>query len=67
MSPDVSAAELSSVTTAIEELAGRVTAIADGRARTRDDAVTAELYRAERALHEALLRLRQAARGLRPG
>jgi len=53
------AAELSSLATALDELTRRVTAIAD-RAGPSADAVTDELFQVERALREALRRLRRA-------
>lgn len=45
-----SSAELSSVATALEELAKRVTAIADGYSKTARDDLATELYQVERAL-----------------
>ena len=47
------AAELSSVATALEELARRVTAIADAYAGAERDDVANELYRVEQALATA--------------
>ncbi len=44
------AAELSSVATALEELSRRVTAIADAYAGAKRDDVANELYRVEQAL-----------------
>lgn len=46
-------AELSSISTALEELSKRVTTIAEGYAGSRRDDVAAELYRVERALGSA--------------
>ena len=48
-----SAAELSSLATALEELTRRLTAIAEGYERAKRDDVAVELYRAERALDGA--------------
>ena len=53
----MSAAELSSVATALEDLATRITGIADGYAADRRDDVAAELYEVERALVGARRRL----------
>ena len=50
-------AELSSVTTALEDLLRRVTVIAEQLSGTPDDAVALELFEAERALREAVRRL----------
>ncbi|MDP9387432.1 MAG: hypothetical protein M3Q48_05750 [Actinomycetota bacterium] len=44
------AAELSSLSTALDELSRRVTAIADDYAAARRDDVATELYQVERAL-----------------
>ena len=60
-----SAAELSSLATAISDLLRRVTAIADGYAEAERDDVAAELYQAERSLnsaHRALTRVMNAER-----
>lgn len=46
-------AELSSLATALEELAGRLTAIADAYAEARRDDLATELYGVERALNGA--------------
>lgn len=46
-------AELSSISTALEELSKRVTAIAEDFASSRRDDLAAELYRVERALGSA--------------
>lgn len=46
-------AELSSISTGLEELAKRVTAIAESFAGSRRDDLAAELYRVERALGSA--------------
>lgn len=52
---DVSSAmaELSSISTGLEELSKRVTVIAEGFAGSRRDDLAAELYRVERALGSA--------------
>lgn len=52
--------ELSTLQSQLEELAGRVAAIADRFADTPDSAVAANLFAAEQALHHARLRLQQA-------
>jgi len=46
-------AELSSISTGLEDLSKRVTAIAEDFARSRRDDVAAELYQVERALGTA--------------
>lgn len=46
-------AELSSISTALEELSKRVTAIAEDFAGSRRDDLASELYRVERALATA--------------
>ncbi len=48
-----STAELSSLVTALDELAERVTAMADACAQAKRDDLAAELYQAERALGSA--------------
>ena len=48
-----STAELSSLATALDELAERVTALADACAHAKRDDLAAELYQAERALGSA--------------
>jgi hypothetical protein len=50
-------AELSSVATALDELARRVTAIAEGLSRSRDELLAVELYEVERSLIGAQRRL----------
>lgn len=50
-------AELSSVATALDELARRVTAIAEGMSRSRDENLAVELYEVERSLTGARRRL----------
>ncbi len=45
--------ELSSISTALEELSKRVTAIAEDFAGSRRDDLAADLYRVERALSTA--------------
>ena len=46
-------AELSSISSALEELAKRVTSIAEDLASSRRDDMAAELYKVERALASA--------------
>jgi hypothetical protein len=53
----VPTAELSSLATALEELAGRVTAIADELSGGERDDVAVELFEVERALGGARRRL----------
>lgn len=58
-------AELSSVATALEELLGRVTGIADDIARSQQETLSTELYEVERTLstaHRRLVRLIDASR-----
>lgn len=57
----MSAAELSSLATALSELARRVTDLADGYAAAEREEVAAELYGVERALNSAHRRLARAA------
>ena len=52
-------AELSSVSTGLQELVGRVTEIADGLAGTERDQLGADLYEVERTLRAAERRLRR--------
>ena len=54
------AAELSSLTTALDELAGRVAAIAEPLAGTDDDLLASDLFEVERSLREAIRRLAHA-------
>lgn len=61
-----SAAELSSLATALEELTRRVTAIADGYAGSRRDDLAAELYHVERALVGASRSLAKVVDSARP-
>jgi hypothetical protein len=51
------AAELSSITTALEELAGRITGLAERQVGSEDEAVIQALFGVERTLGEALRRL----------
>ena len=51
--PPSPAAELASLATALEELAERVTAVADAYAAARRDDLAGELYQAERGLNSA--------------
>ena len=53
-------AELSSLTTALDELTGRVAAIAEPLAGTDDDALASALFEVERSLREAVRRLAHA-------
>lgn len=56
--PDGSdAAVLSSIATALEELTGRVTAVAEHYATSPDESVASDLYDVERALRAANRRL----------
>ena len=65
-SPDSSsAAELSSLATALEELARRVTNIADAYVAARRDDLAAELYQAERSLAGAQRNLSRVMRAER--
>ncbi|HUP70625.1 MAG TPA: hypothetical protein VM142_12545 [Acidimicrobiales bacterium] len=53
-------AELSSISTALDELSKRVTAIAEDYAGSRRDDLASELYRVERALATASRTLARA-------
>jgi hypothetical protein len=64
---DVSAAELSSMSTAMDELARRVTAMAEGLANTPADWVAQELFAVERSLGAAGRRLAALNDRLRKG
>jgi hypothetical protein len=55
-------AMLSSVTTQVDELARRVTDLADQYGTTPDSAVAAELYAVERSLNAAIRSLDRASR-----
>lgn len=57
----MSTAELSSLATALHELAQRVTALADACALAKRDDLAAELYQAERALGNAQRSVARAA------
>ncbi|HVM02489.1 MAG TPA: hypothetical protein VM263_07445 [Acidimicrobiales bacterium] len=61
-----SAAELSSLATALDELTRRVTAIADGYAGGRREDLAAELYHVERALVGASRSLAKVVDSTRP-
>ncbi|MCA1691844.1 MAG: hypothetical protein ABR540_09590 [Acidimicrobiales bacterium] len=50
-------AELSSIATALDELARRVTEIAERSTGTKDDWLAAELFQVERSLGEARRRM----------
>jgi hypothetical protein len=58
-------AALSSITTQIDELARRVTDLAEAYGDTPDSAIAAELFAAERALKGAVRSLDRASRILR--
>ena len=60
----ISAAELSSIGTAVDELGVRVARAADDLIGTRLEDVGVELYEVERALRMARRRLTQAAKSL---
>ena len=53
-------AELSSLTTALDELTSRVVAIAEPLAGTADDSLANDLFEVERSLREAIRRLAHA-------
>ena len=57
MPPSDHGAQLSSMATALDDLASRLTALAEASAGTDDDWVAKELYEVERALGEARRRL----------
>ncbi|HZU74735.1 MAG TPA: hypothetical protein VE990_18405 [Acidimicrobiales bacterium] len=57
-----SAAELSSLATALEELAKRVVSIADGYAAARREDLATELYGVERQLTNSLRRISKVTR-----
>ena len=65
MEPANPRAELSSIATALDDLADRVTAIAERSGGTELDWLTKDLYEAERALGEAGMRLGAALERLR--
>lgn len=54
------AAELSSLTTALDELTSRVAAIAEPLVGTDDDLLASDLFEVERSLREAVRRLAHA-------
>ena len=58
-------AELSSITTALDELTRRVTRIAERSAGTDLDWLATDLYEGERALREARRRLNRSVERLR--
>ncbi len=62
----MSTAELSSLATALDELAQRVTTLADACAGAKRDDLAAELYQAERALGSARRSVARAADSARP-
>ena len=53
-------AELSSLTTALDELIGRVAAMAEPLSGTDGDALASDLFEVERSLREAIRRLARA-------
>lgn len=59
----MSAAELSSVATVLEDLTARITGIAEGYAAERRDDLAAELYEVERALLGVRRRLARVVEG----
>ncbi len=61
----VTRAELSSLETALRELAERIAAGADGLMGTPNEDVASDLYDAERSLRTARRRLMRASDGLR--
>ena len=61
------AAEISSLTSTLQELNDRVTAMAEGALARGDEDMAHELIAVERALGGALRRLRRFAQGQGPG
>ncbi len=61
--PVGNSAELSSLATALQELTDRVTAMADGANKAKDEGAAADLFEVERALRVASRRLTKLARG----
>jgi hypothetical protein len=55
------AAQLSSLATALEDLTRRITSLAEAHAETPHDGLAQDLYKVERALIEAHRRLTRAA------
>lgn len=60
--PPGAAAELSSLRTALGELADRITAIAEHHQGTEADTLAQDLFQVERSLREGLRRLEAAQR-----
>jgi DNA-directed RNA polymerase specialized sigma24 family protein len=60
------AAQLSSLATALDELTRRVTALAESHAGSPDDGLAQDLYKVERALVEAHRRLARTADKMTP-
>jgi hypothetical protein len=58
------AAELSSITTALEELATRITGLAERQTGSEEEAVVQALFGVERTLGEALRRLERLEKTL---
>ena len=58
-------AELSSITTALDELGGRITRIAEGSVGTNIDWLSTDLFEVERSMGEARRRLHTVVERLR--
>jgi len=61
MTPDARHSELSSLTSSLEELTRRLTAMAEAAQRDEDEESASELFGVERSLNGALRRLRRFA------
>lgn len=61
---DSDAAELSSITTVVSDVAQRIAAVAERRGHDPDDPIVARLHEIERSLVTAQRRLRDATRAL---
>ena len=61
MAPDARHSELSSLTSSLEELTRRLTALAESAQREGDEESASELFGVERSLNGALRRLRRFA------
>jgi len=61
MAPDARHSELSSLTSSLEELTRRLTALAESAQREDDEESASELFGVERSLNGALRRLRRFA------
>ena len=64
MTANQTGAELSSLSTALDDLLKRITAIAERHAGTRDDQIAQELFAVERSLNQAGRRLAKLAESL---